>query len=87
MPMASTTMATTAGTASTAGTADGTADTMAPTCDCATLPVCATAPDEDCNGQYPDGHCCDEQGEPMTCSCLDPCDGGINCCTLQPFCA
>jgi hypothetical protein len=43
--------------------------------------------DEECSGQYPDGHCCDEMAAAMTCTCLDPCDGGFPCCTLQPGCS
>lgn len=70
-----------------AATADATADTAAPVCDCAVLPLCATPEGEDCGGQYPEGHCCDDTATPMTCTCPEPCDGGFPCCTLQPGCA
>lgn len=89
VPVAGTTAGTTAATAgSTAAdsTAAGTAETGPPVCDCASLPLCATPPDEDCNGQYPEEHCCDDMAAAMTCSCLEPCDGGFPCCTLQPGC-
>jgi hypothetical protein len=85
---AGSTMGSTAGsTAGTVGTADATADTSAPVCDCTTLPVCNTPDDEDCGGQYPEAHCCDDQGEAMTCTCVDPCGGGFPCCALAPGCA
>ncbi len=80
------TTASTAGTAATGDSTAATADTSPPVCDCATLPLCVTPQDEDCNGQYADGHCCDDTAAAMTCTCLDPCDGGFPCCTLQPGC-
>lgn len=77
----------TAGTTATADSTAATADTSPPVCDCATLPLCATVEGEDCNGQYPEAHCCDDTATAMTCTCPDPCDGGFPCCTLQPGCA
>jgi hypothetical protein len=72
------------GGATTSSGADA-SSSAGPTCDCATLPACDTPIDEDCGGQYPDMHCCSE-GAPQTCTCVDPCDGGFPCCTLQPGC-
>jgi hypothetical protein len=86
VPIADTTAGTVGTAGSTAATADSTADTAPPVCDCALLPLCATPEGEDCNGQYPEAHCCDDMAAAMTCACIDPCDGGFPCCTVQPGC-
>ncbi len=86
MGSSSSTAGTTAATAATADSTAATTETSPPVCDCATLPLCATPEGEDCTGQYPQGHCSDDTATAMTCTCLDPCDGGFPCCTLQAEC-